>query len=120
MTTDMTAMVAAVTGAASRVGLASVKKLFDEGATVDVLQGPQVLALLPKILQVMGQLDIVPANAGASVGRPVVESDPRAKALKHSHIHLLSGTLRRPLTFQIPVRRAGRKPCQMRGSTDNG
>jgi ribitol 2-dehydrogenase len=100
----MDGKVAAITGAASGIGLACAKKLIAEGATVvlvdraedrlkalcaelgdrarmavvDLLDGPQVSGLLPKILEVAGRLDIFHANAGAYVGGPVAEGDPDA------------------------------------------
>lgn len=104
MTNNMDGKVAAITGAASGIGLACAKKLITEGATVvlvdraedrlkvlceelgdrarmvvvDLLNGPQVSGLLPKILNVAGRLDIFHANAGAYVGGPVAEGDPDA------------------------------------------
>lgn len=104
MTNSMDGKVAAITGAASGIGLACAKKLITEGATVvlvdraedrlkalceelgdrarmavvDLLDGPQVSGLLHKILDVAGRLDIFHANAGAYVGGPVAEGDPDA------------------------------------------
>jgi len=104
MTKSMDGKVAAITGAASGIGLACAKKLLDEGATVvlvdraehrlkslceelgerarmvvvDLLDGPRVSGLLPRILDVAGRLDIFHANAGAYVGGAVAEGDPDA------------------------------------------
>ncbi|WP_430244135.1 SDR family oxidoreductase [Neorhizobium sp. DAR64861/K0K2] len=104
MTKSMDGKVAAITGAASGIGLACAKKLIDEGATVvlvdraehrlkslceelgerarmvvvDLLDGPRVSGLLPLILDVAGRLDIFHANAGAYVGGAVAEGDPDA------------------------------------------
>ena len=100
----MKGKVAAITGAASGIGLACARKLAEEGATVvlidraeerlaalcaeigpsarrlvvDLLDGPQVSALLPRILDLAGGLDIFHANAGAYVGGPALEGDPDA------------------------------------------
>lgn len=104
MTKSMDGKVAAITGAASGIGLACAKKLLDEGANVvlvdraehrlkslceelgerarmvvvDLLDGPRVSGLLPRILDVAGRLDIFHANAGAYVGGAVAEGDPDA------------------------------------------
>lgn len=104
MTKVMEGKVAAITGAASGIGLACARKLIDEGATVvlidraeeklrslceelgersrmvviNLLDGPEVSNLLPRILEVAGRLDIFHANAGAYVGGPVAEGDPDA------------------------------------------
>ncbi|SEH26080.1 SDR family oxidoreductase [Rhizobium sp. NFR12] len=104
MTKSMDGKVAAITGAASGIGLACAKKLIDEGATVvlvdraehrlkslceelgerarmvvvDLLDGPRVSGLLPRILDVAGRLDIFHANAGAYVGGAVAEGNPDA------------------------------------------
>jgi len=94
--------VAAITGAASGIGLACAGALIEEGASVvlvdraaDALDeataglGPQasalvvdltdpssVAAMLPAILERHGRLDIFHANAGAYIGGQVVEGDP--------------------------------------------
>ena len=96
--------VAAITGAASGIGLECAKILLEEGATVvlidraeerlralcaelgpkalplvvDLLDGAQVSAILPRILELAGRLDIFHANAGAYIGGPVIEGDPDA------------------------------------------
>ena len=100
----MKGKVAAITGAASGIGLECARTLLAEGATVvlidrakdklealcaelgdkakplvvDLLNGPEVSAMLPRILDVAGGLDIFHANAGAYVGGPVAEGDPDA------------------------------------------
>ncbi|MCL6652643.1 SDR family oxidoreductase [Agrobacterium rubi] len=100
----MNGKVAAITGAASGIGLECARTLLAEGATVvlidrakdklgalcaelgenakplvvDLLNGPEVSAMLPRILEVAGGLDIFHANAGAYVGGPVAEGDPDA------------------------------------------
>ncbi|KAA3506533.1 MULTISPECIES: SDR family oxidoreductase [Agrobacterium] len=104
MTELMKGKVAAITGAASGIGLECARTLLAEGATVvlidrakdklealcaelgdkakplvvDLLNGPEVSAMLPRILDVAGGLDIFHANAGAYVGGPVAEGDPDA------------------------------------------
>ena len=93
MTESMKTKVAAITGAASGIGLECARTLVAEGAKVvlvdrakdrlaqlcaelgpnalplpmDLLQPLEVSALLPKILELAGGLDIFHANAGAYV-----------------------------------------------------
>jgi ribitol 2-dehydrogenase len=104
MTDLMKAKVAAITGAASGIGLECARTLLAEGATVvlidraedrlemlcrelgerarplvvDLLDGGQVSGILPRILDLAGRLDIFHANAGAYIGGPVAEGDPDA------------------------------------------
>lgn len=104
MTERMTGKVAAITGAASGIGLECARALLAEGArvvlidraegrlqalcaelgpkalplVVDLLDGAQVSAMLPRILAMTGHLDIFHANAGGYVGGPVAEGDPDA------------------------------------------
>ncbi len=104
MTDLMKGKVAAITGAASGIGLECARTLHAEGATVvlidrakdkleslckeigkgalplvvDLLDGPQVSGMLPRILEAAGRLDIFHANAGAYIGGPVAEGDPDA------------------------------------------
>ncbi|WP_395517571.1 SDR family oxidoreductase [Pseudorhizobium flavum] len=104
MTDEMKGKVVAITGAASGIGLQTARTLVAAGATVvlidraeerlnqlckeigpsalplvvDLLDGPQVSAILPRILEVAGGLDVFYANAGAYIGGKVAEGDPDA------------------------------------------
>ncbi len=104
MTDLMKGKIAAITGAASGIGLACARTLIAEGATVvlidrarekldalcdelgerarplvvDLLNGAEVSAMLPRILDVAGGLDVFHANAGAYIGGAVAEGDPDA------------------------------------------
>lgn len=96
--------VAAVTGAASGIGLASARMMLDAGASVvlidragdrldalcaelgphahplvvDLLDGAQVDAIDAQIESLVGPVDIFHANAGAYIGGPAAEGDPDA------------------------------------------
>lgn len=100
----MKGKVAAITGAASGIGLECARTLLAEGATVvmidraanrletlcaelgerarplvvDLLSPADVSGILPRILDAAGRLDIFHANAGAYIGGPVAEGDPDA------------------------------------------
>ena len=102
MTESMKGKVAAITGAASGIGLACARALLAEGAKVvlvdrakdrltqlcaelgsnamplvmDLLQPSEVASLLPQILERAGGLDIFHANAGAYVGGEVLAGNP--------------------------------------------
>jgi len=102
MSERMKDKVAAITGAASGIGLECARALLADGAkvvlidraedrlarlcaelgpnalplTVDLLQPAQVSAILPKILALAGGLHIFHANAGAYVGGEVLAGDP--------------------------------------------
>ncbi|MEC9197705.1 MAG: SDR family oxidoreductase [Pseudomonadota bacterium] len=93
---------AAITGAASGIGLACAKALLNEGAKVvlidrdgdklqslctelgsnahplvlDLFDGPAVSAMVPQIEGLVGPLDIFHANAGSYVGGAAAEGDP--------------------------------------------
>lgn len=100
----MKGKVAAITGAASGIGLECARTLIREGATVvlvdrarerldtlcaelgeralplvvDLLNPAEVSGMLPRILDIAGRLDILHANAGAYIGGTVAEGDPDA------------------------------------------
>lgn len=104
MTDHLRGKVAAVTGAASGIGLACARAFHAAGAQVvlidrdsrrleplvaemgagahplvlDLMDGAAVDDLLPRILALAGRLDIFHANAGAYIGGPVVDGDPDA------------------------------------------
>jgi ribitol 2-dehydrogenase len=104
MTQSLDGKVAAITGAASGIGLACAQALLEAGATValvdragdkleeicaglgpraipvvvDLLDPASVRGMLPGILDKAGHLDIFHANAGAYVGGDVLEGDPDA------------------------------------------
>lgn len=104
MAEELKGKVAAITGAASGIGLETARTLIAAGAkvvlidraeerlkklcaeigpnalplVVDLLDGPQVSAMLPRILELAGRLDIFYANAGAYIGGAVAEGDPDA------------------------------------------
>jgi len=100
--TALAGKVAAVTGAASGIGLASTIALVAAGARVvaidrdraaldalraahgaavmpvviDLLDREDCATLLPRIIAVAGRLDVFHANAGTYVGGDLVDSDP--------------------------------------------
>ncbi len=100
----MKGKIAAITGAASGIGLECAKTLLAEGAkvvlvdraqdrleqlckelgpnalplVVDLLTPSDVSGMLPRILDIAGGLDVFHANAGAYIGGPVAEGDPDA------------------------------------------
>jgi ribitol 2-dehydrogenase len=93
---------AAITGAASGIGLECARILIEEGASVvlvdraadrlktlcaelgnrahplvvDLLDGHDVSTMVPRIEDLVGPLDIFHANAGAYIGGPAAEGDP--------------------------------------------
>jgi ribitol 2-dehydrogenase len=104
MTDLMKGKIAAITGAASGIGLECARTLLAEGAkvvlvdrakdrleqlckelgpnalplVVDLLNPSDVSGMLPRILDIVGGLDVFHANAGAYIGGPVAEGDPDA------------------------------------------
>ncbi|MBV8443880.1 MAG: SDR family oxidoreductase [Hyphomicrobiales bacterium] len=101
MARELDGKVAAVTGAASGIGLASAEAMLAAGARVmmidrdaaalkapsqkhgaavtplviDLLDPKDCATLLPRILEAAGRLDILHANAGAYVGGDLVDAD---------------------------------------------
>lgn len=104
MRQDLSGKVAAVTGAASGIGLECAKALFAAGARVvlidrneealkeicskldanaipliiDLTDPKSVEQMMPRILEKAGQLDIFHANAGSYIGGDVLGGDPDA------------------------------------------
>lgn len=104
MANELKGKVAAVTGAASGIGLATVKAMIASGARVvlvdrdqaalkticeelgdaaiplvmDLLDPKDCATLLSQILEKTGQLDIFHANAGSYIGGDLLDADPDA------------------------------------------
>lgn len=104
MANELKGKVAAVTGAASGIGLATVKAMIASGARVvlvdrdqaslkticeelgdaaiplvmDLLDPKDCATLLSQILEKAGQLDIFHANAGSYIGGDLLDADPDA------------------------------------------
>ncbi|TIN21279.1 MAG: SDR family oxidoreductase [Mesorhizobium sp.] len=104
MSEELSGKVAAVTGAASGIGLECARHMLAAGAIVvlvdraeatlnslcaelgpkaiplviDLMQPASVASMMPQILEKAGQLDIFHANAGAYVGGEVATGDPDA------------------------------------------
>ncbi len=104
MTKELEGKAAAVTGAASGIGLASAEAMMAAGArvvmidrdaaaldalskkhgdamiplTIDLLDPEDCATLLPRVLDAVGALDIFHANAGLYVGGDLVDADTGA------------------------------------------
>jgi len=104
MAKQLEGKVAVVTGAASGIGLASTEAMLAAGARVvlvdrdeaalaalcsrhgdaaipllvDLLDPQACATLVPRVLQVAGQIDILHANAGSYVGGDLVDADTAA------------------------------------------
>src|SRR5689334_16313944 len=102
MSVALVGKVAAITGAASGIGLECARHILAAGASVvlidraedrlkvlcaelgpkafplviDLMDGAQVSGIMPRIKEIAGGLDIFHANAGAYVGGPVADGDP--------------------------------------------
>ncbi|HVW57230.1 MAG TPA: SDR family oxidoreductase [Rhizobiaceae bacterium] len=102
MPQELKGKIAAITGAASGIGLASAKAMLAAGVRVvlvdrdedalkricgelgdqavplviDLTDPKSVQTMMPRILETCGRLDIFHANAGAYVGGSVLEGDP--------------------------------------------
>lgn len=102
MSESINGKVAAITGAASGIGLECARTLVREGAkvvlidrakdrlaaccaelgpnalplAVDLLKPAEVSGMLPEIVRLAGGLDIFHANAGAYIGGEIVNGDP--------------------------------------------
>ena len=102
MSNKLEGQVAAITGAASGIGLECAKAMLEAGAkvvlvdraedklrelcaelgseaipvVVDLLDKESVASMLPQILEKTGKLDIFHANAGAYIGGDVIDGDP--------------------------------------------
>ncbi|MBX9464437.1 MAG: SDR family oxidoreductase [Aquamicrobium sp.] len=101
---ELTGKVAAITGAASGIGLECTKIMLEAGArvvlvdrneealqsicaelgpeamplVVDLVSPESVASMMPAILDKAGRLDIFHANAGAYIGGELVDGDPDA------------------------------------------
>ncbi|MGK9052891.1 SDR family oxidoreductase [Neorhizobium petrolearium] len=104
MRQELSGKIAAVTGAASGIGLECARSLLREGVSValvdraadtlealsaelgpnafpvavDLTDAASVSTMMPQILERFGKLDIFHANAGAYIGGDVVDGDPDA------------------------------------------
>ncbi len=104
MTGRLNGKIAAITGAASGIGLATAEALIAEGATVvfvdrdekaldalmkthrgkavaqitDLLDAASCAAMVPEILQKVGRIDILHCNAGTYIGGDLAETTPEA------------------------------------------
>jgi ribitol 2-dehydrogenase len=100
MANQLAGKTAAVTGSASGIGLASAEAMLAEGATVvfvdrdekalaevcgrhenaiplvfDLLNTEECKTLMPRLLELLGHLDIFHANAGSYIGGDLIDAD---------------------------------------------
>ncbi|MEE2861143.1 MAG: SDR family oxidoreductase [Paracoccus sp. (in: a-proteobacteria)] len=104
MSIKLDGKIAAITGAASGIGLATTRALLDAGATVvlvdrnkdaldqlvaelgdraiaqvtDLLDADSCNAMVPEILQKVDHIDIMICNAGSYIGGDLADTDPAA------------------------------------------
>lgn len=133
MATALAGQVAAVTGAASGIGLASAEAMLQAGARVvlvdrdeaalaaacerlgaaamplviDLLDPAACASLLPCVLEMAGQLDILHANAGLYVGGDLIDADPAAiDRMLHLNVNVVMKNVHDVLPHMI-ARRTG-------------
>ena len=133
MTGELEGKIAAVTGAASGIGLASTEAMLAAGARVvtvdrdaaalkalrdkhgdaliplviDLLDPKDCATLLPQVLEKAGQLDILHANAGAYIGGDLVDADHGAiDRMLNLNINVVMKNVRDALAHMIE-RRSG-------------
>ena len=133
MTGELEGKIAAVTGAASGIGLASTEAMLAAGARVvtvdrdaaalkalrdkhgdaliplviDLLDPKDCVTLLPQVLEKAGQLDILHANAGAYIGGDLVDADHGAiDRMLNLNINVVMKNVRDALAHMIE-RRSG-------------
>ncbi|MFM2262261.1 MAG: hypothetical protein RI959_937 [Pseudomonadota bacterium] len=131
MTQKLQGKVAAVTGAASGIGLASAQAMLAAGAKVvmvdrdsqalealaakhgkaaiplviDLLDPQQCATLMPSVLDLAGQLDVFHANAGIYVGGDLVDAEPDAiDRMLHLNINVVMKNVRDVLKHMIERR----------------
>ncbi len=128
MTDQLAGKTAAVTGAASGIGLASAQALLNAGATVvfvdrdgatlqtigqehgenaiplvlDLLDSAACKTLMPQILERVGHLDIFHANAGSYLGGDLIDADHDAiDRMLHLNINVVMKNVRDVLPHMI-------------------
>jgi ribitol 2-dehydrogenase len=128
MSEELSGKVAAVTGAASGIGLACSRAMLEAGATVvlvdraadrlqelcaglgpraipvvvDLLDSRSVDRMVPQILERAGGLDIFHANAGAYVGGDVLEGDPDVwDRMLHLNVNAVFRSIRAVLPHMV-------------------
>jgi ribitol 2-dehydrogenase len=128
MTDQLAGKTAAVTGAASGIGLASAQALLNAGATVvfvdrdgatlqtigqehgenaiplvlDLLDSAACKTLMPQIVERVGHLDIFHANAGSYLGGDLIDADHDAiDRMLHLNINVVMKNVRDVLPHMI-------------------